>query len=117
MTGIPAEIGEVDSSEQLQEALRNQILEQLTRDGLAEREIGLALLFGGGWNPSTGTALARVLKGVIEKNNFLSYPEFNKSLVRPFYSGTAQYDQVNLNLHLFTTNDPNPTPNALCLTE
>ena len=99
--------------------IKEQIRNELDKPDRIDRKVGLAFLFGAGENPSAGTRLSRVLKSLIEEYDFSEYPEFNESVLRPFWSRSASANEVRMDLHFFTSsNSTNQDGNsANCKTE
>ncbi len=97
------------TTEEITPAVANNIKEQiryeLDKPGRIDRKVGLAFLFGAGENGFAGKKLSRVLKSLIEEYDFSEYPEFNESFLRPFWSGSAQANEVEMNLHFFTSSN------------
>ncbi len=101
--GVPETTGEITPA--VANNIKEQIHNELDKPGRIDRKVGLAFLFGAGENGFAGKKLSRVLKSIIEEYDFFDYPEFNESFLRPFWSGSAQANEVEMNLHFFTSSN------------
>ena len=85
--------------------IKEQIRNELEKTDLIDRKVGLAFLFGAGENGLPSKKFSRVLKSIIEENDFFEYPEFNEAILRPFWSGTAPAKAVKMDLYFFTSSN------------